>query len=75
MAGRKALHDYWDNQERWSGWQQRVFHPRMAALAAARPRSSLTTEELDWLLDHFDGANDPMAIQIAGVLAAMKAAR
>jgi hypothetical protein len=52
--------------ERWGEWQQRVWHPRNAAAAAARPNYKLTLEEWAYLAEHFEGANHPLAISIQG---------
>lgn len=72
--GAEAKRSYLERRECWGDWQQRVWYPRMAALATRRPRSKLTPDELDWLINHFEDANDPMAQQIAPVLSEMRKA-
>lgn len=57
--------------ERWSEWQQRVFFPRCRAESQAKfdadesERSvTFTKTELERLIEHFTGANDPVAQSI-----------
>jgi 2,4-dienoyl-CoA reductase-like NADH-dependent reductase (Old Yellow Enzyme family) len=60
-----------ENGERWKEWQVRVWHPRCAAASKAafdaneRERAlNLNKEEIERLIEHFAGANDPVAQSI-----------
>lgn len=60
-----------ESGERWKEWQVRVFNPRIRALSLARfdanesERSvAFTKEEIERLIEHFAGANDPVAQSI-----------
>lgn len=64
------------NKESYAEYQRRVLYPRWAAAAKVRFDRGGTERqigfnklELEWLADHFEGANDPMAIQIAAKIA------
>lgn len=57
--------------ERWSEWQQRVWFPRCRAESQARFEAGetgrhveFTKSELEHLVEHFAGANDPVAQSI-----------
>lgn len=65
MRSREMWRQEEERKERWSEWQQRVWYPRMRALAEAKPRKvEFTKEELERLVEHFAGANDPVAQSI-----------
>lgn len=66
MRARELWRQEEERAERWSEWQDRVWHPRMRALASVRPDRSLafTVEEVERLIEHFAGANDPVAQSI-----------
>lgn len=53
-----------EKRERWGEWQRRVLFPRWAAQSDGSKRLLFTCEELQFLAEHFDGANDPMAQSI-----------
>ena len=53
-----------EKKERWKDWQERVWHPRMLAFPEEREPKDFTQEELERMLEHFSGANDPVAQSI-----------
>lgn len=68
MRARELWRQEEEKSERWKEWQERVWKPRMRALALSRfdagesERSiGFTKEELERLIEHFAGANDPVA--------------
>lgn len=63
MRAKELWRQQEEKGERWKEWQQRVWHPRMAARAAERPspEPGLTRAEAGLLVEHFTGANDPVA--------------
>lgn len=71
MRAKELWRQQEEKAERWSEWQTRVWHPRMRALAQARFDANeserpveLNKEELERLIEHFAGANDPVAQSI-----------
>ena len=66
MKAREMWRREEETKERWSEWQKRVWFPRMRALAEARDSHTLdfTKEEVERLIEHFAGANDPVAQSI-----------
>lgn len=49
----------YDRNESYAEYQKRVLFPRWAA--QAKPSNNFTQEELAFLVEHFDGANHPLA--------------
>ena len=68
MAAREIWRQQEATAERWSEWQQRVWFPRCRAESQVRfdaneseRQVGFTKEELERLVEHFGGANDPVA--------------
>jgi hypothetical protein len=78
MRARELWRREEEKAERWGDWQKRVWIPRMKALSDAafeaneRERNiALTKEEIERLMEHFAGANDPVSQSIFAKALAM----